>query len=260
MNTPGSRKWSASLILSPSIAPCVNGLEGSIESTPTLRSAFRSSAVRAPIRVLFPTPGGPVTPTIRALPVRGKSSATSRSPSGSRFSTRLIARARARLSPATTRSASESWADFAPSAIGRQSRGPVGLPRHVANPHQASRVRPSGPADPFFGAQPHAHAQLRAAGPTLRTPAAAYRRGAALGNRRTPVPGQAARDPDRQARQGPLWSFRLDRRWDEDPLPRGRGRDRREDRPRPGVHDLRLPARAHRRAVRDRRPGDVHRL
>ena len=28
-------------------------------------------AVRAPIRVLLPTPGGPVKPTIRALPVRG---------------------------------------------------------------------------------------------------------------------------------------------------------------------------------------------
>ena len=40
----------------------------------------------------------------------------------------------------------------------------------------------------------------------------------------------------------------------------GDGRDRREDRARPGVHDLRLPAGADRRAVRGRRPGDVHRL
>ena len=56
---------------SPSRAPRVKGLEGSIESTATWRSALRSSAVRAPIRVLLPTPGGPVKPTIRALPVRG---------------------------------------------------------------------------------------------------------------------------------------------------------------------------------------------
>ena len=47
------------------------GLEGSIERTATSRSALRSSAVRAPIRVLFPTPGGPVKPTIRDFPVRG---------------------------------------------------------------------------------------------------------------------------------------------------------------------------------------------
>ena len=49
----------------------MKGLEGSIESTATSRSDLRSSAVSAPIRVLLPTPGGPVKPTIRALPVRG---------------------------------------------------------------------------------------------------------------------------------------------------------------------------------------------
>src|SRR5688500_8275117 len=133
MNTPGSRKWSASRMRSPSIAPCVNGLEGSMDRTPTSRPAVRSSAVRAPIRVLLPTPGGPVTPTIRALPVRGYSSATSRSPSGSRFSTRLIARARARLSPAIRRSASDSWVDFAASAMGRQCRCSLPRPRRAAS-------------------------------------------------------------------------------------------------------------------------------
>ena len=60
-------------------------------------------------------------PTIRAPPVRGKSSATSRSPSGSRFSTRLIARASARLSPATSRSASESVACPAGSGTAREA-------------------------------------------------------------------------------------------------------------------------------------------
>ncbi len=58
----------------------------------------------------------------------------------------------------------------------------------------------------------------------------------------------------------PLRALRLGRRRDEDPLPRGRGRDRAEDRARAGMHDLGLPARPDRRAVRDRRPGHVHRL
>ena len=71
MKTALSRKCSESRIRSPSSAPRVNGLEGSIESTATWRSALRISAVSAPIRVLLPTPGGPVSPTIRARPVCG---------------------------------------------------------------------------------------------------------------------------------------------------------------------------------------------
>ena len=54
-------------------APCVNGLEGSIESTPTSRSGLaqlggqaRRSACSCRRRA------GPVRPTIRALPVRGR--------------------------------------------------------------------------------------------------------------------------------------------------------------------------------------------
>ena len=46
----------------------------------------------------------------------------------------------------------------------------------------------------------------------------------------------------------------------EDPRPRGRVRDRREDRVRPGVHDLGLPARLDRARVHDRRPRDADRL
>ena len=40
MKTPGSRKWSARRIRSPSSAPCVNGLDGSTEITPTVRSSL----------------------------------------------------------------------------------------------------------------------------------------------------------------------------------------------------------------------------
>ena len=48
---------------------------------------------------------------------------------------------------------------------------------------------------------------------------------------------------DRQGRARAARPLVLDRPRLEDPRPRGRGRDRREDRARPGVHDLRLPAR-----------------
>src|SRR2546428_591156 len=44
MNTPGSRKWSARRMRSPSSAPCVNGLEGSTVITPTVVSPARTRA------------------------------------------------------------------------------------------------------------------------------------------------------------------------------------------------------------------------
>jgi len=59
MKTPASRKWSERRMRSPSRAPRVNGLDGSIESTATSRSAFLISAVSAPINVLFPNSRGP---------------------------------------------------------------------------------------------------------------------------------------------------------------------------------------------------------
>ena len=71
MNTPWSRKCSVRRMRSPSSAPCVNGEDGSIDSTPTLRPASRRDFVSAPISVDLPTPGGPVKPTTAALPVCG---------------------------------------------------------------------------------------------------------------------------------------------------------------------------------------------
>ena len=65
MNTPGSRKWSVRRIRSPSSAPFVNGEEGSIDSTATVRSRARSSFVSAPSSVDLPRPGGPVKPMHR---------------------------------------------------------------------------------------------------------------------------------------------------------------------------------------------------
>ena len=229
----------------------MNGLEGSIESTPTSRSAFRSSAVSAPIRVLLPTPGGPVRPTIRALPVRGKSSATSRSPSGSRFSTRLIARARARLSPASRRSASEASLVRAAFAMARQSRC-------GANLESGRRA----PAAPLPRPQRHAHAEATR-GSLLRYP---WRRFLTPAGWRWETDGlgvlrQRAADPDRASgARSASGASSGSATGPRSAATRARSMIGAKTVLGPGVHDLGLPARADRRAVRDRRPRDVHRL
>jgi hypothetical protein len=71
MYTPGSVKWSASRMRSPRSAPFENGLEGSTETTPTVFSKVRTCSTSAAISDDLPTPGGPVTPTMAALPVSG---------------------------------------------------------------------------------------------------------------------------------------------------------------------------------------------
>src|SRR4051794_37659047 len=76
-----------------------------MERTATSRSVVRACSTSRPISVDFPTPGGPVKPTMAACPVFGYTSRTSAHPSGSSSSTREIARASARLSPASRRSA-----------------------------------------------------------------------------------------------------------------------------------------------------------
>src|SRR5829696_4618191 len=107
---------------SPSSAPSVNGELGSIDSTATWRSRSRTCSTSRPISVDLPTPGGPVKPAIAARPVRGYTSRTSAHPSGSSFSTSEIARASARLSPASSRS--DSSAAVRPGAgIGADSKG-----------------------------------------------------------------------------------------------------------------------------------------
>jgi len=71
MKTPGSRKCSVRRMRSPRSAPCVNGLEGSTETTPTVLSCARIWRTSAAIRLDLPTPGGPVMPTTYAEPVSG---------------------------------------------------------------------------------------------------------------------------------------------------------------------------------------------
>src|ERR1700724_2765282 len=57
---------------SPSSAPPVKGLVGSTARMPTVSPRCRQRRARRSTRVLLPAPGGPVTPTTRARPVRGK--------------------------------------------------------------------------------------------------------------------------------------------------------------------------------------------
>src|SRR5262245_19530445 len=102
MYTPGSRQRAERRIRSPRSAPRENGLDGSTETTPTVRSVSLIWAMSAPMRLDFPTPGGPVTPTIAAFPVSGYTSRTSGYASGSPSSTSEIARASARRSPPRT--------------------------------------------------------------------------------------------------------------------------------------------------------------
>ena len=71
MKTPGSRKCSVSRIRSPSSAPPRNGEDGSIESTAIVAVERALVLISAPISVDLPAPGGPVKPTIDALPVCG---------------------------------------------------------------------------------------------------------------------------------------------------------------------------------------------
>ena len=59
MKTPGSRKWSASRIRSPSSAPCVNGLDGSTEITPTESSCCADVADERADQRRLSDPGRP---------------------------------------------------------------------------------------------------------------------------------------------------------------------------------------------------------
>ena len=62
MKTSGSRKWSVSRIRSPSSAPCVNGLDGSTEITPTVCSSARTRRISAEARRRLADAGRPGQP------------------------------------------------------------------------------------------------------------------------------------------------------------------------------------------------------
>src|SRR5688572_10135017 len=96
---PGSVERVCMRMRSPRMAPPVNGLLGSTAMTPTEGFSLRYAAARRSTRELFPEPGLPVIPITLACPVCSNSCCSSAFPAGERFSTREIARARARVSP-----------------------------------------------------------------------------------------------------------------------------------------------------------------
>src|SRR6476469_6612809 len=94
---------------SPRMAPLENELLGSTARTATVFPFSRRARIKALTSVLLPTPGGPVIPIVVARPVRGKRSRNNSRPPSRSDSIRLAPRARARRSPASTRSVSDPF-------------------------------------------------------------------------------------------------------------------------------------------------------
>src|ERR1700691_1638249 len=107
MKTPGSAVCRCILIRSPSTAPPVSGLEGSIAATATERPARRNSEMKASTSVDLPTPGAPVKPMTLAAPAKGRIRRRTAAPS-SLSSISVIQRANAPASPRTRRAINAS--------------------------------------------------------------------------------------------------------------------------------------------------------
>src|ERR1051326_1640372 len=89
---------------SPSSAPPVSGLVGSTARMPTVHFCARNLFAISLTSVLFPAPGGPVTPVRHARPTRAYRRPRASAKRGSEFSAHEITRATAFLSPARKRS------------------------------------------------------------------------------------------------------------------------------------------------------------
>src|SRR4051812_5531666 len=152
MNTPASEECVCMRSRSPSTAPPLNGLVGSTAITPTVgktpSAAPRAGGAAVSVcgagrvcadwmrmfetsrstSVLFPAPGGPVTPIRYARPVFAKMRRTRSVLAGSSSSINEMARAIARGSAASTRSASVA-------VTGRRTT------QKAHNPHRPAAVR-----------------------------------------------------------------------------------------------------------------------
>src|SRR5581483_2363012 len=112
MKASGAAASRGMRVLSPKIDPPERALDGSTARTATRFSCAMRWRPNASMKVLFPTPGTPLTPMRAAPPVAGRRSSSSRcassSWSGRVDSTSVIAFASARRSPARTPLASAS--------------------------------------------------------------------------------------------------------------------------------------------------------
>ena len=228
-------------------------------------------ATSAPISVDLPAPGGPVKPTTAARAgLADRSRARAPSPRGSSSSTSEMPRASARLSPASSRSARVAFL----SAMGAASWQPRRPGWRPALGSTAWRRSPTDPAAACAArrrrstaARSRSCASCAAHGMLNRNYARLALRWAWLKLR-----WRGRLETDGLCFVGPGVKFEIGRgaavgsaagrgsATAEDPRARGRGRDRREDRARPGVHDLLLPARLDRPRVHRRRPRDADRL
>jgi hypothetical protein len=95
MKTPGSRACSCMRIRSPSSAPLLKVDDGSTASTATFSPFARNCEINADVDVDFPTPGGPVRPTMWAVGV-GIDPSNSAEPAPA-FSTRVTRWANSRM-------------------------------------------------------------------------------------------------------------------------------------------------------------------
>src|SRR3990170_4917385 len=160
MNTPGSIPVSAIRIRSPSTAPPVNGEVGSTATTPTFFPRLRYARTSRLIRELFPTPGGPVNPTMCAFPVLGWIRSRASAASGSSSSIREMSFAAARLSPRA-----RSWTSSATRLSARPRRR--GRRRRAATSSRTLRGLLEEPADLREG-RPRAEDGLHPGFPQLR--------------------------------------------------------------------------------------------
>src|SRR3989442_9306339 len=112
MKASGAAARRGMRVLSPRMLPPESALEGSTASTATFFPRPIRWSPKASMKVLFPTPGTPLTPTRAARPVAGSRSSRSRCAarwwSARVLSTSVIALASARRLPARTSAASAS--------------------------------------------------------------------------------------------------------------------------------------------------------
>ncbi len=134
MNTSPSAAYCCIRMRSPRMAPPVTGLDGSMASTATARSALRASATSADTSVDLPLPGGPVTPTSCAPMALEKSNRRASSATDDLDSTAVSKRVSARREPDRA-----SWARRIPAPLALGTVAPS--TRGVITPCAASRGR-----------------------------------------------------------------------------------------------------------------------
>src|SRR2546426_5261903 len=162
MKASGAAARRGMRVLSPRMLPPESALEGSTASTATFFPRPIRWSPQASMKVLFPTPGTPLTPTRAARPVSGSRSSRSRCAarwwSARVLSTSVIALASARRLPARTSAASASG------RLGADG----GMRRRASAVSDQLEHPPRGPGDLRPRAEDRLHARTLEEGVVLR--------------------------------------------------------------------------------------------